>query len=169
MIQIRMRPLILALLLSFLATASAEGGVEKIEGYGGYRFGMDLNEADAVAEEDVVGPCPYPGVYMCLTRPLTLYGEAARLVVQIDDTSRRVKQILVEFDRVRDENTQSECDRTANNVLEELLKQYDHPDTVDQREAVWMGRQGGLLSFVSFCVNRHKGMVSVTYKESGRL
>jgi len=161
----------LILALSFIAPQAtrADDKLASIEGYEGYRFGMDLKQADAVRDDDTAGPCPYPGVYQCLTRPTVIFGEPARVVVQIQEASRRVEQILVEFDRVRDENTGDECDRTANNILEELLNQYGHPDTVDQREAVWFGGKGGLMSFTSWCVNRHKGMVTVAYKQSGLL
>ena len=160
---------IFAALLFLASHAGATHPLDKVEGYGGFLFGMDLDAADAVSADDSLGPCSYPGVARCLTHPAVIFGEPARVVVQIEEASRRVRQILVEFDRVREENKNGECDLTANNILEELLKQYGHPETVDEREAVWFGNHRGLISFTSLCLNRHTGMVTVTYKESGRL
>ena len=45
------------------------GKVERIDGYGGYKFGMTLGEAEAVTNDDKLVDCEYYGVRKCITQP----------------------------------------------------------------------------------------------------
>ena len=90
--------LIASFLLLNLTDVCAEP--TKLEGFGGYKFGMTLEEADAVRADDTITDCTYQSVYKCLTRKAIFYGHEGEINVQIDDTRRVVVQIVITFDRL---------------------------------------------------------------------
>jgi hypothetical protein len=157
----------LSLLLGFAyASPTVAESVEKFDGFSGFVFGMDYEQADAVMATDKTIPCHYPEMYKCIAHDDIFLGKKARVIVQLGKDSKTVDQILLEFDRVHEDNKNSECDEIANYVLRELLNKYDEPANVNEREATWFGEKGGMLVFTSLCVDRHKGMVTLVYKKS---
>ena len=157
----------LFILLELAATFPAVAeSVEKFDGFASFEFGMDYEQADAVMATDKTIPCHYPEMFKCIAHDDNFLGKKARIIVQLGKESQTVDQILLEFDRVHDDNKNSECDEIANFVLRALLDKYDEPESVNKREAIWFGKKGGMLVFTSLCVDSHKGMVTLVYKKS---
>lgn len=139
----------------------------KLDGYGGYKFGMTLKEAMAVRGDVKVTNCEYTGVEKCLERQGRFFGEPGNVTVQIFKSTGRVEQIVIAFRRMDSPEDSQACKKTVDVLLPQLLKVYDPKQAVSpntQRELVWYFSKGGEVSLVNLCITDDLGMVVVTYK-----
>lgn len=140
------------------------GTVEKIDGYGGYKFGMTLAEADAVTNDDKIVGCEYYGVRKCITRGGEFLGESETVVAQIDDKTQRIRQVVVSF-----EGTESgACDAVARVVRNTLLKSYGLDDVnAKGPRAEWHFPKGGSIGLLKLC-EVGMNLVTVSFAPSER-
>ena len=143
---------------------AAFAGELRIEGFGGYRFGMTLEEAAGVREDDVVTDCAFQGVFKCLEFEASFYGEAARVIAQIDATTRKLAQVVVQFD-LMDRTEPDGCSGVVEKVLSRLTARYgtDHV-SVEKSTGTWYPSDGGSVSLTNLCVSNSSGIVAVTYR-----
>ena len=162
---------LLSLLILFAVTEFAnDGEIEKIDGYGGYKFGMTLEEADAVRPDDVrQSECKYPGVSLvCLKRQTTLYGEEAEIVVIFSQQGQRVERVQINFFRMT-ENSTGACRSVLKAIAEPLLKTFGTKylrESEDNLKITWHLPKGGKVVLRKLCVDADFGVVTVTYSPS---
>ncbi len=73
--------ILVLLLISYTLTF----GIDKIDGYKKYKFGMTLSEADSLYDNDKIVDSKYVGVDKELTREIEIYGEVGILSVRFKD------------------------------------------------------------------------------------
>jgi hypothetical protein len=138
---------------------------ETISGYGGYQFGMSLEEAKRVDARAQVTPCDYKETAFCLERPDTFFGEPGLIRVLFSTESMRLSRINLSFDRLA--GTDGACKRGSTTVVEALLKRFGPSNKTQDGKIFWYGAVGGAVSFLDLCVDDDSGMIVVSYEPAG--
>jgi len=140
---------------------------DEIDGYGGYKFGMTLKEADAVRDDDAVVSCDYVGVKTCIEREGNFFGEKGVVTVQFDLKTNRVRQILITFRRLDGEKGQKACRKVLETIATPLIDTYGKPRiSEDNSEIAWYARRGGRVQLTKLCITEDTGAVIVSYAPS---
>jgi hypothetical protein len=155
-----------ALLACALATKAEPP--ERIDGYGGYRFGMSFAEADAVHGDHTRGKLRndnYSADY--LSREETVFGESAELLAMFDKHSQQLAALTLRFNRYHAPAGGGECMRVLKLVEEKLTEQYGTRNLVIAHEPggrTWTFPQGGVVSTTNLCSGADKGAVAVSFR-----
>lgn len=154
--------LLWCLVLTFLWSlhpldAIAESKVtDKVDGYRGYRFGMTLEQADAVRPDDVVNmPCKFEKSEACLHRTTKLFGEQADIDVLISSETHTVDRINITFSRpASDKPEPGVCQRLMSNISKPLLEtfgtNYRKIEETFFRQFTWHFPRGGQVEWYRF-------------------
>jgi hypothetical protein len=149
---------------SFVAAQS----IERIDGYGSYRFGMSFAEADAVHNDDTRGKLrndSYLPDY--LSREATAFGERAELLAMFDKHSRQLAALTLRFNRYDASSGVGECVRVLKLIEQKFTEQYGTRNLVIAHEPggrTWTFAQGGVVSITNLCVGADKGAVAVSFR-----
>ncbi len=139
---------------------------EKLDGYGGYKFGMTLAQADAVRSDDVVKkPCDYAETEACIEREVELFGEAASIAVLISSETRTVRQINITFSRTSADKMRG-CKKVLSNIAGPLAETFGGNYRVNDGLITWYFPLGGQVTLSKFCLPNDYGVVVVSYKQS---
>jgi hypothetical protein len=112
----------------FLSAESFGQSIDKLDGYGGYKFGMTLEQAFAVRRDVKITQCEYENVYRCIERQGNFFGHAGTIVVQISGRTKRVNKIVLTFDRIDEKFGQGKCKAVLDDILPQLFKVYKPKD-----------------------------------------
>jgi hypothetical protein len=148
-------------------TAFAGQEVSKLDGYGGYKFGMTFQEALAVRRDVRITNCEYAGVEKCLERDATIFGEKANIIVQINKAAKRVNQIVIKFDRIDVPPGSQSCIKTLESIRRQIIKIYNPAEAKrDGVQTIWYFPRGGRVVLNNICMTEDRGMIVVTYAET---
>jgi hypothetical protein len=137
------------LLVSMVELSIAEGPAKKLEGWGGYKFGMTITEAAAVRkearwEEQLWGSPPVKE--KCLAFDSEFMGEKGKVTVRFKEG--KLFRITISFDRFK-----GGCDENLmKTIFGGVVDVYGDKFTIDNREAVWRFPQGGKISLLYVCI-----------------
>lgn len=98
----------------------------KIDFLGGYQFGMNLEEADSVREDDRIIDCTYLYTYKCLRRETMMYGEKVTIDAKIGITFHRLNSIAVIFERFN----RGGCRKLGKKIFNVLITKYGSPSQI---------------------------------------
>jgi hypothetical protein len=135
---------------------------ETISGYGGYHFGMSLEEAKRVDTRAQVTTCDYKETAFCLERPDTFFGEPGLIRILFSAKDMRLSRINLSFDRLA--GTDGACKRGSTTVVEALFKRFGPSNKTQNGKIFWYGAAGGAVSFLDLCVDDDSGMIVVSYE-----
>jgi len=89
---------LIAFLVGFSKTSDAGSPREKIDGWGGYKFGMSLKDAEKIHADDQLVDCDFgKWAKKCLQREVLLFGEKAQVQALIDAKKNSVRRIDIKF------------------------------------------------------------------------
>ena len=133
--------------------------VNKIDGFGGFKFGMTLDEAIQVRDDDIVNDNPtYFAAYKTIERATSIYGYDAVIVAQINDKSKLLDRVVVEFRR-----WEGGCEEVAGVIIEKLLDIYGGEYVKSENsKGTWTFPSGGTITMFNICYG-DSGQVSVAY------
>jgi hypothetical protein len=122
-----------------------------IDGYGGYKFGMSIEQALRVNPAARLAPCDDADATACLAYATAISNFSALVTVQFTGAAPRVSRILVTIDA--DENGQSRpCPSVGREILGLLVDTYGASSRVEGYETTWVSSEGGSVSLLSLCV-----------------
>ena len=140
--------------------------ITKLEGYGGYRFGMTLEEADAVREDDVINrDCQFENTETCIERRTVLFGEEAIVIAQISSRTHKLNQIIVQFNRI-DSTVAGACKKVLLNIAGPLIKTFGTHIKEEGSNFIWYLSRGGEVTLTRLCITDDSGMVIVSYRQT---
>ncbi len=140
----------------------------RIDGYGGYRFGMSFAEADALYADDTQSAQrsdSFAPKY--LSRVTQAFGEAAELLMLFDKLSDRLAAITLRFNRYSATTPAGECLRLLRHAEEQFTREYGTHNMIVATEPggrSWHFPQGGVVSITNLCVGADKGAVAVSFR-----
>jgi len=133
-----------------------------ISGYGGYQFGMSLEEAKRVDARAQVTTCDYKETAFCLERPDTFFGEPGVIRILFSVKDRRLSRINLSFDRLA--GTDGACKKGSTTVVAALLRRFGPSNKTQGGKVFWYAAAGGAVSFLDLCVDDDSGMIVVSYE-----
>jgi hypothetical protein len=136
----------------------------KVTGYGGYRFGMTLDEARRVDSRAVETKCEYVGAAICLQKDEKFFGEPGRIDALFADSDKRLTRININFNRL--DGPDGACKKVADTVVSALFRTFGNPTKAEKAQGYWYPPAGGEISFTNFCINDDLGIVVVSYGPS---
>lgn len=143
-----------------------------IDGFGNYKFGMTLEEAMKVREDDKLTDCEYENVFKCLEYKSTFNGEDANIAVLFPNSTKKVERIIVQFERIEDREPEA-CTNVIDTILPVLRKKYGSGDNVrlddENKSLVWSQPNGASITLTQFCITKDTGIVLVLYKKEDSL
>ncbi len=140
--------------------------IDRIDGYGGYKFGMTLSQADAVRTDDVVQkPCSYPEMEACINRETELFGEKASVSVLISSETHTVKRVHIIFATLSSDGPGS-CNRVLSSISLPLVQVFGVNFKKDDRSVIWHFPLGGRVIVAHTCFPSGEGIVVVSYEQS---
>jgi hypothetical protein len=155
---------VLILATSNIYAQSSSAIPDKITGYGGYQFGMRLEDAKKIDARAKVTDCGYTDTAFCLERKDSFFGEAGEVSVLFSAKDKRVWKINISFKRL--DGTDGACRNVSKTVVEALFRRFGKPTTAEPGKASWFARLGGVISFSSICIDEDKGIIVVSYTPS---
>ncbi|HET7877019.1 MAG TPA: hypothetical protein VFN71_15960 [Methylomirabilota bacterium] len=137
---------------------------DRITGYGGYQFGMRLEDAKEIDARAKVTNCDYRDTAFCLERADNFFGEPGEIRILFSANDRRLSRIHLSFDRFA--GTGGACKTGSETVAEALLRRFGPPTKVQGGKLFWYAAAGGAVSFLALCVDDDAGMIVVSYEPS---
>jgi hypothetical protein len=158
---------ILTLIVAIFLSGAAHALESKVLGFADYEFGMTLEQASSVRNNDKVIDCAYPGIFKCVEYKTNIYGEVAKIIAQVGKSSKKVDQIVVQFDRMTAIANSKSCSLLHNKIFYKVLKKYggDFENVVDSVYQQYLP-DGGKILYSAQCINDDQGMVVVAYTHS---
>lgn len=142
------------------------GQITKLEGFGGYKFGMTLEEADAVRKDDVINrACEFHETEVCIERRTVFFGEEAIITAQISSRTHRLDQVIITFNRIKS-TIAGACKKVLHNIAGPLLKTYGTGAKEENNNFVWHLPQGGEVTLTRLCITEDSGVVVVSYRQT---
>jgi hypothetical protein len=135
---------------------------DTIKGYGGYQFGMSLEEAKRVDARAKVTNCDYKDIAFCLERADNFLGEPGMIRILFSAKDMRLSRINLTFDRLA--GTDRACKRGSATVEQALLRGFGPSNKTQDGKVFWYAPAGGAVSFLSLCVDDDTGMIVVSYE-----
>jgi len=126
----------------------AEEPIRKVDGWGGYKFGISMNQATAVRKDAKWEEIEYSSEKeKCLVFDTTVHGEKGKVVVRFENG--KLFRIHINFDRFK-----GGCDeKLTKTVSEGLISLYGTKYAKSEnRKIVWRFPQGGLIELTNFCI-----------------
>jgi hypothetical protein len=128
---------------------------------------MSLEEADALRQDDRIEECDYRGASKCLVREEVAFGRKARVIAQINDHTKTIRQIIVE---IKDFSRKKgyPCAAVADAVTKQVGATYGPPDcNVKDRRCQWALDDGVGITVWSFCLSStpSSGIVGVVFSQ----
>ncbi len=157
-----------AILLLTLLTTTVSASENEIDGFGYYKFGMTLDEAEKVREDDELTDCDYKTVAKCLEYDSVFYGEEARVVALISSDTLRINAILVNFDRINTTELKA-CRNVLKAIAGPLLHKYGTNVEKEGSSHIWNQSNGNRVILSSFSVTDDNGLVVVAYEQGESL
>ena len=140
--------------------------ITRLEGYGGYKFGMTLEEADAVREDDVINrDCEFEETEACIERRTVLFGEEAVVIAKISSGTHKLNQVLVQFDRMGS-TVAGACKKVLLRIADLLIKTYGNGAKEEKANVVWYLPRGGEVQLTPLCITDDSGMIVVSYRQT---
>src|SRR2546425_3684076 len=143
--------LALVLCASILIVVSSGAGAQsssrlpdKITGYGGYQFGMRLEDAKEIDARAKVTNCNYRDTAFCLERADNFFGEPGEIRLLFSATDRRLARINLSFDRLA--GTGGACKTGSETVAEALVRRFGPPTKAQDGKLFWYAAAGGAVS-----------------------
>jgi hypothetical protein len=136
------------LILFSVESSGTEEPVKKVDGWGGYKFGMSMAQAASVRKDARWEEIEYQsGNEKCLVDNGNFYGEKGKIVVRFKEG--KLWKIHLDFNRF-----QGGCDeKLARPISDALLTSYGTKYTKQEgRSLVWRFPQGGMITFSYFCI-----------------
>jgi hypothetical protein len=143
---------------------SLSRGPDSITGYGGYQFGMSLEDAKRIDPRAKVTTCDYRDIAFCLERADNFFGEPGVIRILFSATDRRVSRINLTFDRLA--GADGACKRGSTTVAEALLRRFGPSNKTQDGKLFWYAAAGGAVSVLNLCVDDDSGMIVVSYEPS---
>ena len=141
----------------------------KIDFLGGYQFGMNLEEADSVREDDKITGCTYLYTYKCLRRETMMYDEKVIIDAKIGMTSHRLNSIAVNFERLK----MGDCIKLRNKIFNVLITKYGIPSQIPSyKQTIWDFPRNDLqVELFSICIinSTFIGHISIHYANNEAL
>jgi hypothetical protein len=125
--------------------------VKKIDGYGGYKFGMTVEQALRVNPAARLTDCDDSDATACLVYTTAISAFSASVTVQFAGTTARVSKILVTIDTAENAQAHS-CLNVGQEILKLLVDTYGASSRVEGCETTWVSPEGGSVSLLSLCV-----------------
>lgn len=137
----------------------------KIEGYGGFKFGMTLEEGILVRNDDHVNDNPaYWAAYKTIERETSIYGYDALIVAQINSQSRRLDRVVIEFKK-----WDGGCEQLVEDIVDNLFNFYGEEFVKgEDAKGTWTFPDGGIITLYNICYG-DIGQVNVAYSSSEKL
>lgn len=154
---------ILVLINSAPNVVAESGRMDRIDGYGGYKFGMTLNEADAVRADDVVNKnCEFTRrIEACIERKTNLFGEEVIITAQVSSKTHTVEQIIISFLRL-ELVAPGACKNVMSSISGPLLETFGRKFKENGRDITWHLPRGGTVAFTNLCIDNDKGVVVIS-------
>jgi hypothetical protein len=137
---------------------------DTITGYGGYQFGMSLEDAKRIDARAKLTNCDYRDIAFCLERADNFFGEAGVIRILFSTTDRRLSRINLTFDRLA--GADGDCKRGSTTVAEALLRRFGPSNKTQNGKVFWYAAAGGAVSFLNLCIDDDTGMIVVSYEPS---
>lgn len=137
---------------------------DTITGYGGYQFGMSLEDAKRIDERAKMTNCDYMDIALCLERADNFFGEPGVIRILFSAKDRRLSRINLTFDRLA--GADGACKRGSTTVAEALLRRFGPSNKTQDGKAFWYAAAGGAVSFLNLCIDDDIGMIVVSYEPS---
>ena len=158
----------------FLWTATSAYASDKIDGFGGYNFGMPLAEALRIRADAKQTKCEYKNVDICIEYTEMIYGEQAKIAVIFNINSNKVDKIIVSFEKINSKKGSNECINVSRTMFSKLEKKYGEDFIMKNSkanfpEATWHPVSGGKVNMKRFCIDNDSGMVIIAYEQTGSL
>jgi hypothetical protein len=157
-----------ALWFSALSLNASAEPPQRLDGYGGYRFGLSFAEADALHADDVAAQMRsdrFDPRY--LERKDEVFGEQAELLAMFDKHTQKLAAITLRFNRYRAAAGTGECLRLLRLVEAQFTRAYGTQHMIVATEPGgrnWHFPQGGVVSITNLCVGADQGAVSVSFR-----
>lgn len=161
-------PRYVAVALLFSATLIWPTELDRIEGFGAYRFGMTLSEADALYADDLIAPLrndSYANQY--LSRDDKVFDEKAEVLVMFDKHALAINAITLRFNRYGAPAGSGECLRLLKFVEAKFTEEYGTRNMIIASEPGgrnWHFPQGGVVSITNLCIGGDAGAVAVSFR-----
>jgi hypothetical protein len=157
---------ILVLIYNAPNVVAESGRIDRIDGYGGYKFGMTLKEADAVRADDVVNKdCEFNGIEACIERKTHLFGEEAIITAQVSSETHTLEHIIISFKRL-ELVAPGACKNVISSISGPLLETFGRKFKEKGRDITWHLPRGGTIELTNLCLNEDKGVDVISYKPS---
>lgn len=156
--------LVTVLLLSQVAVAQR---TKRVDGYDGYRFGMNFEEASKVRPDAKKTSCPYKGVVFCLDYETAIGGISGIAHIQFEGDVPRIGQIVVETGSIKEPPTVP-CEDAAVILAKALTAQFGFRPYFDSpnnpwSSVVWNFEDGGVVRMEPLCLKSGKGLTVVVF------
>jgi len=137
--------------------------MDRVDGYGGYKFGMTLEEADAVRADDMVNKgCDFRAIEACIERKTQLFGEEAIIIALVSSESHTVNQVNISFNRLSSV-AGGACKKVLSSIGGALIETFGTNTKENGADITWHLPRGGKVTLTRLCINEDKGMVIVSY------
>jgi hypothetical protein len=155
------------LLVSDVPNGWAESSpIDRVDGYGGYKFGMTIQEADAVRADDIVNKaCEFNAIEACIERKTEFFGEEATILALVSSQSHKVERVNISFDRTRPA-TPGACKKVLSSIAGPLIKTFGTNTKEEGANITWHFTRGGKVTLARLCINEDMGMVIISYSPS---
>lgn len=135
---------------------------DTITGYGGYQFGMSLEDAKRIDARAKATTCDYRDIAFCLERADSFFGEPGVIRILFSAKDMRLSRINLTFDRLA--GADGACKRGSATVTEALLRRFGPSNKTQDGKVFWYAAAGGAVSFLNLCVDDDTGMIVVSYE-----
>jgi hypothetical protein len=136
--------------------------VMKIEGWGGYKFGMSMSQAGDVQKDARWEEIEYQtGKEKCLVRDGKIDGEEAKILIRF--VNGKLFRIQIKFERF-----DGGCNKKLiGTIVDGLANLYGLKCAKSEKGKItWRFPQGGSIEVLNFCRKDKTGMALVTYEQS---
>ena len=137
---------------------------DAITGYGGYQFGMSLEDAKRIDPRAQVTNCDYRDIAFCLEHADSFFGEPGVIRILFSAKDNRLSRINLTFDRLA--GADGACKKGSATVADALLRRFGPSNKTQDGKVFWYAAAGGAVSLLNLCVDDDMGVIVVSYEPS---